>query len=245
MAWQSSGRSNDELINNLHRGGVFSDDRIATAMKKVDRKKYAVRADQPNNQTNNQIAYADSPQLIGFGATISAPHMHASAAELLLPAFEDKLNTDQTIKILDVGSGSGYFCAVMARLIGPTGRVYGVEHIKQLADQSIKNIQADDQASNQPSLMQQIEIKCGDGRLGWSEHAPFDAIHVGAAAPKLLPSLVDQLKPGGVMVCPIGPDGGHQTLELIEKKTDGTVKQKTITGVMYVPLTSQEHQLGR
>jgi protein-L-isoaspartate(D-aspartate) O-methyltransferase len=138
--------------------------------------------------------YLDAPQRIGFGATISAPHMHAYALELL----KDHLKEDS--RILDVGSGSGYLSSCFARYLlakfgqSASGYVIGIEHVPNLVDISVKNIRNDD-----PSLLdsKKIIIVQGDGRLGSPEHEPFDVIHVGAAAPEVPEELVRQLKPGG------------------------------------------------
>ncbi|KAE8587652.1 hypothetical protein XENTR_v10022052 [Xenopus tropicalis] len=117
--------------------------------------------------------YMDSPQSIGYKATISAPHMHAHALELL----EDKLV--EGAKALDVGSGSGYLTACFARMVGLTGKVVGIEHINHLVKDAVQNVKQDD-----PALLSNGRIKfvVGDGRLGYPEDGPYDAIHVGAAA---------------------------------------------------------------
>uniref|UniRef100_A0A3Q2W7C1 RNA pseudouridine synthase domain containing 2 n=1 Tax=Haplochromis burtoni TaxID=8153 RepID=A0A3Q2W7C1_HAPBU len=143
MAWMSSGKTNPELISRLRDHGVIQSDRVFNAMLATDRGLYS--RDYP---------YADSPQSIGYRATISAPHMHAHALELL----SDKLT--EGASALDVGSGSGYLTACFARMTGPTGRVVGIEHIDELVQMSIKNVQADD-----PELLSSGRIKLvGDGR---------------------------------------------------------------------------------
>ena len=177
-------------------------------MKAVDRKNYS--------QYN---PYMDSPQSIGYGATISVPHMHAHALELMNQLVEGAT-------YLDVGSGSGYLTACVVHMVGKTGRAVGIEHIKDLTDLSIKNIQKDN-----PDLLksERILLITGDGRKGYREKAPYDAIHVGAAAP-IVPEA-------------LGRRGGSQYLEQHDKKHDGTVTVKRLMGVRYVPLTSKERQL--
>lgn len=127
MAWMSSGRTHPELISRLRDHGVIRSDRVFDAMLATDRGLYS--RDYP---------YTDSPQSIGYRATISAPHMHAHALELLSAKLTEGASA------LDVGSGSGYLTACFARMTGPSGRVVGIDHIDELVQMSIKNVQADD-----------------------------------------------------------------------------------------------------
>lgn len=177
--------------------------------------------------------YVDWPHSIGYNATISAPHMHAYALE----ALKDKLV--EGARCLDVGSGSGYLTACLAHMVGPDGKVFGVEHIKELVEQSEKNIRQDC-----PELLEsgRVQILLADGRVGLKDYSPYDVIHVGATAQGLPPLLVDQLKDGGRMVIPV-QRGEQQIFECVDKQ-GGEVRRKELLGVVYVPLTNVASQLG-
>lgn len=135
-------------------------------------------------------SYDDAPQSIGFSATISAPHMHASAVETLLPFLHSGA------RVLDIGSGSGYLTHVLANLIGSEGRVVGVDHIQELVDLATDNMSKSADGQEMLRTGQVVFVKA-DGRKGWTEGAPYDAIHVGAAAVQLHAQLIEQLKAPG------------------------------------------------
>ncbi len=115
-----------------------------------------------------------------------------------------------------------------------TGMVVGIEHHPKLVDFSIENLKSDD-----PEMVESGKLKIiqGDGRLGCDEHGPYDAIHVGAAAAEIPEKLLEQLKEGGRMICPVGPEGETQQLVQYDKTLEGEIKKKVLMDVVYVPLT--------
>ncbi|CAN1291394.1 Protein-L-isoaspartate O-methyltransferase 1 [Linum perenne] len=217
----SSIDKNKVMVENLKRYGVFNSDKVAEVMDTVDRALFV---------PDGSAAYVDSPMPIGYNATISAPHMHATCLQLL----EDNLKPG--MHALDVGSGTGYLTACFAMMVGPEGRAIGVDHIPELVATSIKNVEKKNKA-----LGMIVNILFTDGRQGWPEFAPYNAIHVGAAAPEIPQPLIDQLKPGGRMVIPVG--NIFQDLKVVDKNHDGSVSIRSETSVRYVPLTDKDAQL--
>ncbi|KAM0324667.1 hypothetical protein ACHAQA_008058 [Verticillium albo-atrum] len=228
MAWRSSGDTNQALAQNLWRNGLITDPRVKDAFVKVDRAHYAPKS-----------PYADHPQSIGHGATISAPHMHAIATESLL-GYIVPSERNPAPRVLDIGSGSGYLTHLLAELVGEAGLVVGVEHIDELRRLGEGNMAKSEEGR---SLLEggRVRFRTGDGRAGWTEDGAegWDAIHVGAAAVELHQALVDQLRAPGRLFIPVADEdgSGNQYIWAVDKKEDGTVVKEKRFGVRYVPLT--------
>ncbi|KAG0050782.1 hypothetical protein BGZ83_004443 [Gryganskiella cystojenkinii] len=224
MAWRCSGTSNSELIHNLARANLITNPGVKAAMLAVDRGHFS-----------KYKPYEDSPQTIGYQSTISAPHMHAAALESLAPFLFPGA------KALDVGSGSGYLTVCMANMVGPQGRVVGVEHVPELVELSKKNT-----ARDQPIYLEEgrVAFFATDGRVGFPQEGPYDCIHVGAAADSLHQELIQQLKTPGRMFIPVADRMG-QGIYVVDKDKDGRVTKKRTMDVMYVPLTDLRTQYER
>eukprot|EP00249_Psilotum_nudum_P013793 c24514_g1_i2 orf=238-1065(+) len=220
-----SGRGDNKSLIRLLQDRVITSKTVADVMEKIDRGIFIPPGNPP---------YVDSPMPIGYNATISAPHMHALCLELL------EAHLQPGMAALDIGSGTGYLTACFAFMVGQEGYAVGVEHIPELVQQAIQNVKRTSVAYLLESGY--LSFQVADGRHGWPEKAPYDAIHVGAAASQIPEALIQQLKPGGRMVIPVG--NFYQDLQVIDKHTDGTLKQWSKTSVSYVPLTSKNEQLG-
>jgi protein-L-isoaspartate(D-aspartate) O-methyltransferase len=202
-------RERKKLVNSLREYNIS--EKTLNAMKKVPRHLFV-----PSVQTAN--AYVDHPLPIGYAQTISAPHMVAMMCDLL--------DLQEGFKVLEIGAGSGYNAAVMAEVIGSKGEIYSIERLEKLAVFAQENLKKAGYSN--------VEIINGDGSLGLPEHAPYDRICVTASAPCTPLPLVEQLKPGGMMVLPEGKT--YQRLYLIKKDMDGNITKEDRGGVIFVPL---------
>jgi protein-L-isoaspartate(D-aspartate) O-methyltransferase len=200
----------NRLIEELRLLGIS--ERVLDAMSRVPRHLFV-----PESEWKH--AYADYPLPIGWGQTISAPHMVAIMCDLL--------DIRDGMKVLEIGAGSGYHAAVMAVLAG-SGHVYAVEVIEGLAEFARENLKK--------AGITNVTVITGDGSLGLPEYAPHDRINVACAAPDILDTLTDQLKSGGKLVIPVGRN--FQELYLVTK-TDG-LKKEAKGGVVFVPLVGEK-----
>ncbi len=200
------------LVEMLEREGVIKSDRVKRAMLTVPREEFV---------TPDYIhaACEDRPLPLFAGATISAPHMVAMMCELVKPR--------PGMKILEVGTGSGYHAAVCAEAIERRGKIYTVEIVRELAIYAAQNLE-------RLGYWGVVEVFHGDGKLGLPKYAPYDAIIVTAATPQVPTPLVEQLGEGGVMVIPMEEYLG-QALYILTKR-GGQVEKKFVTHVLFVPL---------
>lgn len=201
------------VVDQIAARGV-GDPRVLDAMRRVPRHRYAPDVDP-------DAAYADRPHPIGRGQTISQPYIVALMTELA--------GLDPPCKVLEVGTGSGYQAAVLAEV---GCRVYSIEIIESLAREAAERLSAEGYGDR-------VEVRAGDGYRGWPEHAPFDAILVTAAAPRVPQPLLDQLRVGGRLVIPVGE--WSQTLEVHRRTADGVVRERKLP-VRFVPMTGEVRQ---
>lgn len=203
----------EQMVRETQRetGRAALDNRVVAAMRKVDRHRFV----PPSYAAR---AYDNRPLAIGAGQTISQP--------FIVALMTDLLNVGPGNKVLEVGTGSGYQAAVLAEI---AGAVYSIEIIESLGREAARALSA--------AGYRNVHTRIGDGYAGWPEQAPFDAIMVTAAAPEVPQPLIDQLKPGGRLVIPVGAQGGAQELYVIEKDARGTVTRRKALDVRFVPLT--------
>ena len=204
---------NEEMIELLFGQG-YADDRVAEAMKKVPREIFV-------QQDYVKSAYSDTPLPIGLGQTISAPS---------IVAFMSKsLDVHEGMKILEIGSGSGYQAAILAELTGNIGVVYTVERIPELIALAKGNVEK--------LGFTNIKFIEGDGTKGYPQEAPYDRIIVTAASPSIPQPLIDQLKDEGKMLIPVG-SRMFQDLELVVKIRK-EVETSNLMPVVFVPLIGE------
>jgi protein-L-isoaspartate(D-aspartate) O-methyltransferase len=190
------------------RSRGINDARVLAVFESTPRQLFIPEESQP-------WAYADAPQQIGFGQTISQPYIVALMTQLL--------NLTGSERVLEVGAGSGYQAAILAQL---AMEVHTVEFIPELAERAARTL-AELGLGN-------VHVHSGDGSQGWPPSAPYDAILVAAAAPQVPPPLLEQLAENGRMIIPVGRHG-YQALELWRRE-QGTLEHKSILPVAFVPL---------
>jgi protein-L-isoaspartate(D-aspartate) O-methyltransferase len=203
-------RARDEMVRVQLRGRDIRDERVLEAMRRVPRHAFV-----PGELRS--AAYDDRPLPIGSGQTISQPYIVALMTQLVIGT--------EPRRALDVGTGSGYQAAVLAELFP---EVWSVEIVAELAAQARARL---------AELGYRNVVVCdADGRLGWPDAAPYDAIIAACAARELPPALIAQLAPGGRLALPLG-GASHQELWCVEKRADGSLERRSAGGVAFVPMT--------
>ena len=186
------------------------DPRVISAIAKTPRDQFI--ADDLQHR-----AFDNKPLSIGYGQTISQPYIVALMTDLL--------SIQPHHKILEIGTGSGYQAAILSRLCTKAYTVERISELGKLAQTRFKKLHYEN-----------INTLIGNGYLGWPEHAPYDGIIVTAAAAQVPPALIEQLKPGGQLIIPVGLDRYHQDLLKLQKDQHNNVQTRSIIGVIFVPL---------
>jgi protein-L-isoaspartate(D-aspartate) O-methyltransferase len=195
------------MVERQIRARGIRDPRVIAAMEKVPRHEFV-----PASQ--REAAYDDTPLPIGYSQTISQPYIVGFMTEALGVKASDK--------VLEIGTGSGYQAAILSEL---AQRVYSIEIVPGLAEQARVTLEAHGHRN--------VEVRTGDGYLGWPEHAPFDKIIVTAAPPEVPQALVDQLAVGGRMILPVG--SVEQELRILTKTPNGVITERSLP-VRFVPM---------
>ena len=190
------------------------DPRVLSAFRSVPREAF-LPADLA------EFAYRDAPLPIASGQTISQPYIVALTVQSL------ELKGGE--RVLEIGTGSGYAAAILGRL---AKEVYTVERLSNLAEEASRALAS--------AGFDNVFVQCGDGTLGWPEHAPYDAIAVAAGGPEVPKALLSQLAPGGRIVIPVGPDDASQHLVRVTRQADGSFVEETLTEVRFVPLIGEQ-----
>ena len=200
----------EAMVREQIAGRGIRDRRVLEALRRVPRHSFIPAAERAR-------AYDDGPVPIGQGQTISQPYIVALMTELVRPQPGDR--------VLEVGTGSGYQAAVLARLVKHVYTIELEETLARSATAVLRELQ-----------FENITVRTGDGYGGWPEHAPFDIVIVTAAPEHIPQPLIDQLKPGGRLIVPVGPRFSVQQLQLLEKDANGVIKTTEVSPVMFVPL---------
>lgn len=202
-----------QLVRNLLYSGYIKSSTVKKAMLKVPRELFV-----PEDYYDR--SYEDIPLPIPGGQTISAPHMHTiTLSELKLKRGE---------KVLEIGAGSGIILAYIREIVGPKGKVVGVEINKETYNFAKANLEN--------ANYRDIILIHGDGSLGYPKYAPYDKIVVSAGAPDIPKPIIGQLKPNGILLIIIGSPFGEQNLFKIKKTKTGKLIRKEILPVIFVPL---------
>lgn len=210
MDWTTA---RERMVQHLIWDRIIRNEEVIMAMKETPRHIYVP-------ESLRHAAYEDTPLPIGWGQTISAPHMVAMMCEAVALQSREK--------VLEIGAGSGYHAAVMSRIVGEDGMIYTVERFQELADFAEKNLEADGRKN--------VKVFTGDGTLGLPEFSPYDAIVVTCAAPQIPKTYIEQTRDGGRILIPVG----RMPSDLIlARKKEGKIERENLGGCMFVPLVGK------
>ncbi len=205
-----------KMIENQIVSRGVTDESVLSVMSDIPRHLFI-------DESQWSIAYSDGPLPIGHGQTISQPYIVAFMIELLQP--------DSHHVVLEIGTGSGYQAAVLAKLVHHVFTIEIVPELGRSAQKTLKRLGYEN-----------VSVRIGDGYKGWPKEAPFDRIILTAAPEEVPKALVDQLKPGGRMVLPVGPRWWGQDLLVIEKDLTGEVIEKKTLPVRFVPMVHEKER---
>lgn len=205
---------NEKLIEHIKSLGYLKSKSIENALREIPRHLFV-----PKNMLN--VAYRDTPLLIGHEQTISQPST--------VVAMTEALNVKEGEKILEIGTGSGWQAAILAKLTGKNGFVYTVEIVPELVEFAKDNLKK--------VGIENVKVIKGDGSMGLKEYAPYDRIIVTAACPEIPKPLLNQLKVNGMLVIPVG-NVYLQEMYVI-KKLRGKIEKESIGSFMFVPLVGR------
>jgi protein-L-isoaspartate(D-aspartate) O-methyltransferase len=200
----------EELIDRLETHGRVTDEATLDALRAVPRHEFVP-------ESKRRSAYEDRPLPIGEGQTISAPHM--------VGIMTDLLDLEPGDDVLEIGTGCGYHAAVTAEVVG-ADHVYSVEYQESLARDARRRL--DELGYGD------VSVRTGDGKEGWPENAPYDRAYLTCAAPDFPDAVVEQVRPGGLLLAPIGT--GRQTLIRARRRADGSLDREDHGGVRFVEL---------
>ncbi len=197
----------------------IQDQKVLAVLRRVPRHEFVL-------EKLRASAYSDQPLPIGHEQTISQPYIVAFMTEAVKPQKEHR--------VLEIGTGSGYQAAVLAELVK---EVYTIELVKPLAEEATERLKRLDYKN--------VQVRAGDGYKGWPDKAPFDSIVVTCGADHVPAPLFEQLKPGGILIIPVGDDLSNQWLRVITKGPKGDKQEKKVMPVRFVPLKRAPDERGK
>jgi protein-L-isoaspartate(D-aspartate) O-methyltransferase len=204
----------EKMVEKLSEHGYIKTENVKRAMNTVPREEFI-----PKEKKSS--AYIDSPLQLIDGQTISAPHMVAVICE--------ELELEEGMKVLEIGTGFGYNAAVVSEVMNKKGQIYSIERIESLFKIAIDNLK-------RTGFDENIHVILGDGTLGYEKEAPYDRIYGTAGAPFIPEPLKKQLKVGGKLLIPVGESSTFQNLICIVKQSENKFTEKSLGGVVFVPM---------